>query len=158
MKKIGVQKIFWDAFEMAVSTQANRLARDIAATLGQDPGPLLSQLRNEKVGAYLFEGAEPDSDPVEMRCSHVSSVGPNLSWKLACMEPVLWSENPLERTGLCLHHSLHPEPRSPAWKEFLEWKDGDTRFYICVEDGTVYNETGELCGRYLNKKITLFTT
>jgi len=158
MKKIAVQKIFWDAFEMAISTQANRLARDIAATLGQDPVPLLSQIRNEKVGVYLFEGTEPNEDPIEMRCPHVSSIPSKTQWKVACMEPVLWSENPVERTGLCLHHSFHPEPMNPGWKKFLEWRDGHTRFYICIEDGTVYNDEGELCGRYLNKKMTLFSS
>ena len=154
MKQIGIQKIFWDAFELAVSTQANRLARDIADCLGKEPGPLLSEIRNEKVGVYLFEdsGLE-DVDVLEMRCPHVCQIG---KWITPCMEPVLWSANPVKRTGTCLQHSLEPEPKNPGSKEFIKWENEGSTYYISKEEGQVYTAEGILCGRYTSKKITLF--
>jgi hypothetical protein len=154
MQKIGIQKIFWDAFELAVSTQANRLARDIADCLGKDPAPLLLSLKNEKVGVYLFDDSQQDDvDVLEMRCPHVCQIG---KWKTPCMEPVLWSANPVKRTGACLQHSLEPEPKDAGSKEFIKWENEGSTYYISTEEGHIYTKEGVLCGRYTSKKITLF--
>ena len=154
MKKIGIQKIFWDAFELAVSTQANRLARDIADCLGKDPGPLLSEIRNEKVGVYLFEDSGLDDiDVLDMRCNHVSLCH---KWLTPCMEPVLWSSNPVKRTGACLQHSLEPKQKDPQLKEFIKWENEGTTYYISTEDGLVYTTEGTVCGRYSSSIVTLF--
>ena len=159
MKKIGVQKIFWDAFELAVSTQAKRLVKDIADVLGQDPAPLLAELKNEKVGVYLYEdSALDDVDVLDMRCSHSMPICGQPLWRTACLEPVIWSANPVGRTGACLHHSINPEPRDPTWKEFLRWDSTDITYYVSMEDSTVYTVEGKLCGHYSAKKktVTLF--
>ena len=157
MKQIGIQKLFWDAFEFAMDTQAKRLARDIADCLGQDAAPLLSEIQKEKVGVYLYEDSATDEiDLTEMKCRHTIAIGP---WKTTCSEPVLWSSNPVGRTGACLYHSLHPEPKDSRWKEFIRWLYEDKEYYVQAEEGLVYKSDGVLCGRYNSetKEVTLFT-
>ena len=157
MRQIGVQKIFWDAFEFAMSTQTKRLVRDIADSLGKDAAPLLSEIKKESVGVYLYEDSATDNiDLFDMKCCNTATIG---VWKTACSEPVVWSSNPIARTGACLYHSLHPEPRDPSWKKCLRWKYEDKDYYIDVDEGLVYNVEGVLCGRYSaeNKKVSLFT-
>jgi len=159
MKQIGVQKIFWDAFELAVSVQAKRLAKDIADALGQDAAPLLAELKNEKVSVYLFDESDSgNSDPLEMRCKHCIPIANNPAWRTPCLEPVLWSANPAARTNTCLHHSLNPELRDPKWREMIAYKYDDIAYYIDQEDHHVYDEEGVLCGRYdpVKNKIIVF--
>ena len=156
MKKIGVQKIFWDAFELAVSTQAKRLVKDIADVLGQDPTPLLAELKEGTIGVYLYEdSALDDVDVLDMRCRHSMPIGGRPLWRTPCLEPVIWSANPVGRQGACLYHSLNPEPRDPKWAEFLQWDHANVTYYVATEDSTVYTVEGELCGRYSAKKKTV---
>jgi len=159
MKQIGVQKIFWDAFELAISTQARRLAKDIADAVGQDPEPLLLELKNEKVSVYLFEDSTLDDvDVLDMRCRHSMPICGQPSWRTPCLEPVIWSTNPVGRVGACLHHALTPEPRDPKWKEMLQWEYDDVTYYISATEGLVYSAEGTLCGRYdaKKKKVVIF--
>jgi len=139
MKQIGIQKIFWESFEFAVSTQAKRLARDIADALGQDAAPLIAEIQNDKIGVYLFEdsGLE-DTDLSEMRCGHTMPVSDVPALRTPCMEPVVWSTNPVARPGACLYHCVNPEPRDPAWKSFTAWEHEGERYYINTEDGSIH--------------------
>lgn len=155
MKQIGVQKIFWDAFELAVSLQAKRLAKDIADTLGVDSAPLLNELKEGKVGVYLFDSEMGDSDPLDMRCKHCMPVPQFNAWRTPCMEPVLWSANPAARKDACLEHSLKPELRDPKWKEVIPYKYDDVTYYIDVKEAHVYSDKGTICGKYDAAKNTM---
>jgi len=139
MKQIGIPKIFWDSFEFAVSTQAKRLAKDVADALGQDAGPLIAEIQKEKIGVYLFEDPTLETlDLSEMRCAHTMPVPGSPCFRTACSEPVVWSTNPVARPGACLYHSLNPELRDATWKTFSAWEHGGERYYVSKEDGTIH--------------------
>jgi hypothetical protein len=90
MKQIGIPKIFWDSFEFAVSTQAKRLAKDVADALGQDAGPLIAEIQKEKIGVYLFEDPTLETlDLSEMRCGHTMPVPGSPCFRTLCSEPVV---------------------------------------------------------------------
>lgn len=157
MYKIGVQKLFWDAFELALSTQAKRLARDIADALGEDATPLLKSLQTEKTEVYLFE--ESNSEDVEfldMRCKHYTPISGKPYYVVACMEPVVWSANPSGRVETCLHHSLYPCPKKASWSVLVPLVYNDVAYYIDRKEEMVYTADGELCGRYSNNDGRIF--
>jgi len=139
MKQIGIPKIFWDSFEFAVSTQAKRLAKDVADSLGQDAGPLIAEIQKEKIGVYLFEDPTLETlDLSEMRCGHTMPVPGAPCFRTLCSEPVVWSTNPVARPGACLYHSLNPELRDATWKTFSLLEHDGERYYLSKEDGTIH--------------------
>jgi len=157
MNKIGVQKIFWDAFELALSTQTKRLARDIASVLGKDAAPLIKSLEAEKTGVYLFEEANmEDIEFFDMRCEHFTPIPGRTHLVTACMEPVIWSANPAARVPTCLHHSLHPSKKLDSWLVLVPFLHDDVTYYIDKAGRSVYTTDGELCGTYSKGRITLF--
>ena len=157
MNKIGVQKLFWDAFELALSTQTKRLARDIADALGQDAKPLLVALQAEKTGVYLFEESNTDDiEFLDMRCTHFTPIPGKEMYVAKCMEPVIWSANPAVRVRACLHHSLHPCIRNASWPILVPFLHEDATYYIDKAAEQVYNESGELCGRLSGGRLILF--
>jgi hypothetical protein len=157
MNKIGVQKLFWDAFELALSTQTKRLARDIADALGQDAKPLLVALQAEKTGVYLFEESNTDDiEFLDMRCTHFTPIPGKEMYVAKCMEPVVWSANPAVRVRACLHHSLHPCVRNASWPILVPFLHEDATYYIDKAAEQVYNEGGELCGRLSGGRLILF--
>ena len=157
MNQIGVQKIFWDAFELALNTQTKRLARDIADVLGQDATPLLKSLQSEKAGVYLFEESNTeDIEFFDMRCEHFTPIPGRAHLVTACMEPVIWSANPAARVRTCLYHSLHPCPKLDSWLVLVPFLHDDATYYVDKVGRTVYTTEGELCGIYSKGRITLF--
>lgn len=155
MNKIGVPKLFWDAFELALTTKTKQLARDIADSLGEDAAPLLKSLASETVGVYLFDEADQDGEFLDMRCSHYTALPGKLTYVTACMEPVVYSATTKHTT--CLHHSLEPNPRDPAWTILTPLVYDNTPYYIDKASGKVYDEKGVLCGRYsLEKGLRIF--
>lgn len=131
---------------MALETQTHRLAKDIAAVLGEPDAPLLKALREEKVSAMLFdESADEEVDDVaEYRCQHFVAAGP--FWRRCC-EPVVWGSGPKTE---CLFHSanpcLTPSPKGPLIHPFHDEDDGAT-YYVNQETKAVYLADGTLCGR-----------
>ena len=161
MQHIPVRKLFWDALEIALEAQTHRLAKDIATALGQPDGPLLKALRQEKVKAYLLDTAEDQEieDMSVFRCTHVNREGPFLR---PCGAPVLWSDIEGPRPT-CLHHTLHPCPRSPDVPALVALKgkgegegEDEKELYASAEKGEIYDATGRLCGRLLDGKVVLF--
>ena len=153
MNKIGIPKLFWDAFELALTTKTKQLARDIADALGEDAAPLIKSLASETVGVYLFDEAEQEGDFLDMRCSHYTAVPGKPTYVTACMEPVIYSATTKHTT--CLHHSLEPNPKDPAWRLLtpLVYDNtplvyDNTPYFIDKSSGEAYNEKGALCGRY----------
>ena len=141
MNQIPVRKIIWDAFELAIETQARRLAKDVAATLGQDPSPLLKSIRDDTMAVYLFDEAGDDTiDISEKRCPHLVALGAFLT---PCWNPTVWTGH-LD-TKACLKHCLNPstykKDKRTALKRFEE-------YYINEENGDVYDQTGVNVGRY----------
>ena len=146
--KIPVRKLFWEALEMALETQTHRLAKDIAAVLGEPDAPLLKALREEKVSAMLFdESADADVDDVaEYRCQHFVAAGP--FWRRCC-EPVVWGSGPGPKPKTeCLYHSMNPclAAKGPLIHPFQDEDDGIT-YYVNQETKAVYTADGTLCGR-----------
>jgi hypothetical protein len=155
MNKIGIPKLFWDAFELALTTKTKQLARDIADALGEDAAPLLKSLVSETVGVYLFEEAEQEGDFLDMRCKHYTAVPGKPNFVTACMEPVIYSAAVKHDT--CLHHSLHPNPKDSAWVILTPIVSDDVTYYINKASGETYNEAGVLCGRYsLERGLLIF--
>jgi hypothetical protein len=157
MQRIGIQKIFWDSFELVLSTQAKRLVKDIADSLGEDAAPLLKSIQSEQVGVYLFEETEDtDTSYMEMRCSHCTPIPTMPHFVTQCMEPVVWSANPSGRVATCLQHALNPCPKQESWLTLSRVVDDDTTYYVDVRNERVYDLNGELCGTYKNGRIRVF--
>jgi len=150
MNKIGIPKLFWDAFELALTTKTKQLARDIADALGEDAAPLIKSLASETVGVYLFDEAEQEGDFLDMRCSHYTAVPGKPTYVTACMEPVVYSATTKHTT--CLHHSLEPNPKVSAWRLLTPLVYDNTPYYIDKASGEAYNEKGALCGRYSSER------
>jgi len=150
MNKIGVPKLFWDAFELALTTKTKQLARDIADALGEDAAPLLKSLASETVGVYLFDEADQDGEFLDMRCSHYTALPGKSNYVAACMEPVVYSATTKHTT--CLHHSLEPNPRDPAWTILTPLVHDQATYYINRATGEAYDEKGVLCGRYSSER------
>jgi hypothetical protein len=146
MNKIGIPKLFWDAFELALTTKTKQLARDIADALGEDAAPLIKSLASETVGVYLFDEAEQEGGFLDMRCSHYTALPGKPTYVTACMEPVIYSATTKHTT--CLHHSLEPNPKGPTWTLLTPLVYDDTPYYIDKASGKAYDEKGALCGRY----------
>jgi hypothetical protein len=152
--EIPVRKLFWDALEIALETQTRRLAKDIAAVLGEPDAPLLKALREEKVKVRLFEDAADEAieDVSALRCQHYHAVGP--FWRL-CSEPVVWrSGTPLTS---CLYHSLNPCPAATG-DPVRELHTDEGTFYVNETTKAVYDAAGTLCGTVSDDgaKVTLF--
>lgn len=159
MNKVGVQKLFWDAFELALSTQTKRLARDIADAVGQDAKALLAALQTEKTEVYLFEESNSeDIEFLEMRCKHYTPIPGKPHYVAKCMEPVVWSANPGGRVSSCLHHSLYPQPLKKSWTILNPIVYDDVEYYIDPIEGHVYTADGDLCGRKQAERLFLFET
>jgi hypothetical protein len=141
--EIPVRKLFWDALEIALETQTHRLAKDIAAVLGETDAPLLKALRDEKVNVHLVEDAadEEVEDISSYRCQHFDRSGP--FWR-RCFEPVVWRSG----TALdsCLHHSLNPCKTIVPAPSLYELNTDEGLYYVNKEARAVYSATGELCG------------
>lgn len=152
MNKIGIPKLFWDAFELALSTKTRQLARDIADSLGKDVTPLLKSLTSESVGVYLFDEAEQNGEFLDMRCSHYTPVSGKSTYVTVCLEAVIYSANPEIKHTTCLYHSLHPCPKNSAWVILTPFIHEDVSYYIDKLSGEVYNSKGKLCGRYSPNK------
>ena len=155
MNKIGIPKLFWDAFELALTTKTKQLARDIADSLGENAAPLIKSLVSETVDVYLFEEAEQEGEFLEMRCKHYTVIPGEPNFVTACMEPVIYSAT--VKHGTCLHHSLHPNPKDSAWTVLASIVYDNVAYYIDKASGKAYNAEGKVCGRYLpNKGLLLF--
>jgi hypothetical protein len=91
----------WDIFQATLQSKVKRLAKEVAATLGEPEQPLLKALLNEKVAAYLFE--EEGSEMIELqerRCKHIQPTPEDAAVLRVCRQPVI-----LGKTA-CLHHEL----------------------------------------------------
>ena len=150
MNKIGVPKLLWDAFELAITTKTKQLARDIADSLGEDAAPLLKSLASETVGVYLFEEADQDGEFLDMRCKHYTIMPGKPNFVAACMEPVIYSA--AIKYDTCLHHSMHPNPKDPAWVILTPLAYDNIMYYIDKLSGEAYDVDGKLCGRYSSNK------
>lgn len=141
MTSLPLPKIYWDTFQSALQSKVKRLAKEIAATLGESEQPLLKALAAEKVEAYLFEeeGAEM-IDLQSMRCKHIQPTAENAAVLRVCGQPIV-----LGKTA-CLHHELHGtttvKPPLPVWHQLRD-SDGLLHAGFLVEEGKgrVFNVT-----------------
>ena len=157
MQRIGIQKIFWDSFELVLTTQAKRLVKDIADSLGEDAAPLLKSIQSEQVGVYLFEETgDIDTGYMEMRCSHCNPIPTMPHFVTECMEPVIWSANPSGRVTTCLQHALHPCPKQDSWLTLRRYVDDDITYYVDAGNERVYDADGNLCGTYKDGRMRIF--
>jgi hypothetical protein len=137
---LPIPKIYWDTFQAALQAKVKRLAKEIAATLGESEQPLLKVLASEKVEVYLFEeeGAEM-IDLERMRCKHVYPTAENAAILRVCGQPIV-----LGKTA-CLHHELHGTTTVkpallPVWQQLRD-SDGLLHAGFLVEEskGRVFN-------------------
>lgn len=142
MTSLPLPKIYWDTFQSALQSKVKRLAKEIAATLGESEQPLLKALAAEKVEAYLFEeeGAEM-IDLQSMRCKHVYPTAENAALLRVCGQPVVLGKM------ACLYHELHGtttvKPPLPVWRQ-LRNSDGTIHAGFLVEEtgrGRIFNVT-----------------
>jgi len=155
MNSIPVRKLFWEELELALETQTHRLVRDIANVLGQPPDPLLKALRDERVSAYLYdEPADQDIDLSEMRCKELTLKASG-AFVAACGHPVVWSSHPGGRR-VCFQHSVPcPKPATAGLPPVTLYTVDKTAYYI-TEDGSVFNDAGDIVGRYSDSVLQLF--
>lgn len=148
MNQIPVRKIIWDAFELAIETQARRLAKDIAATLGQDPSPLIKSIRDDTMKVYLFDEAGDDTiDISEKRCPHLVAVGAFLA---PCWNPTVWTGH-LD-TKACLKHCLNPSTHKGSRTVLKRFEE----YYINQETHYIYDQTGKKVGNFKDGELQIF--
>ena len=139
MTTLPIPKIYWDVFQSALQSKVKRLAKEIAASIGQPEQPLLKALAAEKVGAYLFE--EEGSEFIDlssMRCKHHTSSSDNHAVLMTCNQPVL-----LGKTA-CLQHELGPPPPPLPLPKLKQVVDPETRTIYWVNSDNVVVEKTDL--------------
>lgn len=145
--QIPIQRIYYDALEVALQAQVKRLARDIATTLREPEQPFLKYLASQKIGAYLFE--EEGSELVDiqtMRCSSYVASSQNPSILVKCNEPVLLGANlGTKQKTACPFHCAHPQPAPSTALKTYRLVDG---LYWLDEDNVLYTLDLQPCGRY----------
>jgi hypothetical protein len=156
MNSIPIRKLFWEELELALETQTHRLVREIATVLGQQPDPLLKALRDERVSAYLYdEPADQDIDLSEMRCKELT-LKANGAFVATCNHPVVWSSHPGMRR-VCFQHSMpFKKPSTVGLPHVALYTVDTTVYYITLADGCVFNDAGEIVGRYNDSVLQLF--
>lgn len=136
MTTLPIPKIYWDVFQSALQSKVKRLAKEIAASIGQPEQPLLKALVAEKVDAYLFE--EEGSEFIDlssMRCKHHTPSADNHAVLITCNQPVL-----LGKTA-CFQHELGPLPLPlslplPKLKQVVDPETG-TVYWIDSDNSVV---------------------
>lgn len=158
--QVPIRKLLWDALELTIETQAKRLARDIADALGQDSSLLLKSIRDEKVSVYLFdEAGDNDIDLSEHRCQHLITIPGQDCYLTPCCNPAVWlkSNKAPSSEKACLTHSLTPSQHGifksgcRARARLKRWNE----YYIQEENGSTYNQSGTLVGRFCPVKNVL---
>jgi len=148
-----IPSLLWDSLEGALSANIHRLAKDIAKTLGQEPGPLLAALKVKKVGLLIAnEGGERD---IDMRCDYVCR-RQGTAFMMPCGQPILWCEN-VRRCPEHMYLAAAAVSTSLLRLTPLSESGGPAHLFY-GEDGTVYGADGVACGRYdcEAKRLTLF--
>jgi hypothetical protein len=153
-----VPGLIWSSLEDVLQANMRRLAKDIAATLGQPEAPLLQAIRATTIRPYIFEEAESEDREVDMRCECLCQPPSSPLFIQRCGKPVLWSATgPVRR---CAEHaysapvSYSALPKLRALEPVGEEKDK----YFVSEDGTVYNIEYTPVGTYdtATNRLTLF--
>lgn len=130
---LPLPKLYWDTFQSALQSKVKRLAKELAATLGESEQPLLKALLNEKVGVYLVEeDGDEMVDLQSMRCKHIQPTPENAAVLRRCGQPVV-----LGKTA-CFHHELHgttvEKPSSlPEWHQLRD-TDGSIHHGFLVDE------------------------
>jgi hypothetical protein len=146
-----------------------RLAKDIVKTLGQSEISLLDALfkgGGATVKPYIFEevvGAAATEKEIDMRCDFLCQMpGGSNQILQTCGQPIVWSAAPA-CTRCTEHLYAKPTAQPPSHMQrltslepaALEESDGPL---FAAEDGTVYDKTYTVRGRYnfSSKKLLLF--
>ena len=145
-----------------------RLAKDIAKTLGQSETPLLDALfkgGGATVKPYIFEEGGPAAaeKEIDMRCDFLCQMpGGSNQILQTCGQPIVWSLAP--SCTRCTEHLYAKPTTQPASHmqrltslEPAALQDTDGALFA-AEDGTVYDKTYAVRGRYnfASKKLVLF--
>jgi hypothetical protein len=151
MPTLPIPKLYWDTFQSALQAKVKRLAKEVAATLGQSEQPLLKALSAEKVDAYLFEeeGAEM-LDIQSMRCKHLLPTSENPAVLRPCLQPVV-----LGKTG-CLHHEITSGSRAQNVPIMKSVKDMDGTTYWVDGHSVRRKEDLSCIGFYTGEKLCIF--
>jgi hypothetical protein len=147
---VPISKIIHESIEIAVQTQLRCLVKDIANTLGELPGPLLKSISDIKNVSY-YSYSEPGDDDIDFehnRCQHL--IITNEKYLIPCNEPLVWSKG----STACLKHSIKSSPyKKEGALPILNRISGQL---VDKKTGYVYNNDGEIIGRYYGDKIILF--
>jgi hypothetical protein len=158
---VPVPAVLWDAFEDTLRANMRRLAKDIAKTLGQSEMPLFDALfkgPGATVKPYVFE--EAAAPEIDMRCEFLCQMPESCGVWQTCGQPVVWLGGVAKR---CTEH-LYAGPVPALAPHMLrlvalepEALDASDGFLAASEDGTVYDKTGAVRGRYsfVTKKLML---
>lgn len=163
---LPVPAILWDAFEETLRANMRRLAKDIAKTLGQSETPLIEALfkgGGATVKPYIFEEASSTTEKeIDMRCDFLCQMpGGSKQIVQTCGQPIVWSAAPASTR--CTEH-LYAKPSVPPPSHMQRLTslepaalDDDAPLFA-AEDGTVYDKTYTVRGRYnfSSKKLVLF--
>jgi len=135
----AISQIIWDSLENTLEMNMQRLAKDIAASLGQPVAPLMAAIKELKVKPYIFD--EGDEKEVDMRCKYICQPPSTPLFCQPCGRPVLWSATGAPR---CAEHAYsRPVQYSLPVLEKIEYKDMEI---FVGEDDTVYDIDYEVVG------------
>jgi hypothetical protein len=132
------------------------LVKDITSTLGVPDAPLLKALKEDKVGAYLFdEPADQDADISDMRCQHFVQINETSPYLVRCSAPIVWSSQPVAKHDRCLQHSI-TACQKPSNIPTVKHVVADKTTYI-IDGEYVYLDDGTLAGKYNPTTNTIYT-
>jgi len=156
MTTIHINRMFLEAIEIALSGQARRLAKDIAAALGKPEEPLLKLIETDKMHLRVFEEGF-DEDIEDIRCKYHIPFSADSKFLVCCNEPVVWVSAPWAPKDRCIHHVACKQPAKSLPVITLMHAD-DAQYFVDMEALFVYNEVGDIVGKYGpdENEITLF--
>lgn len=148
----AISQIIWASLENTLDMNMQRLAKDIATSLGQPVAPLMAAIKELKVKPYIFE--EDNEKEVDMRCKYICQPPATPLFCQPCGRPVLWSATGAPR---CAEHAYNkPVQYSLPVLEKIDYKDMEI---FVAEDDTVYDIDYEVVG-HLDREtgcLRLFT-
>jgi hypothetical protein len=149
MSLIPIPKLYWDTLLFVVKQNSEKLARELADVLGENPSPLLSSIRNNTVGVYIYdEAANSEVDIETMRCKHCVQCPDTPLVYVPCMNPVIWSSTPGFSMNVCVEHSKADKSNSVKYRE-SEYIQCSPTEKMLLHESAVYTNDNEIVGRHM---------
>lgn len=152
MSLVPIPKLYWDTFLLVLKQNSEKLVREVADVLGENPSPLLDSIRNNTVGVYIYdEAANSEVDIESMRCKHLVHRPDAPLIYVPCMNPVVWSSTPGSSMNVCVEHST-AESIDYCAARYIQHSSDEILY---VNESYLYTKDIDLIGRYNEAKGTL---